>query len=54
MMVQAAEAASGREGERRTFGDPFDPDLKIVNDFGADGIYVMHTRSQRKVGKYAC
>ena len=39
MIVQAAEAASGQEGERRPFGGPFDPDVKIVNDFGADVIF---------------
>ncbi len=39
MMVQAAEAASGQEGERRPFADPFDADLKILNDLGAGGFF---------------
>ena len=47
MMVQAGEAASGQEGERRPFGAPFDPDLKIVNDLGADGICDRHSRIRR-------
>ena len=34
MMLQAAEAASGQDGERRPLGASFDPDLKIVDDFG--------------------
>jgi hypothetical protein len=42
MMVQATEAASGQEGERRPFADPFDLDLKIINDFGVDGFFEVH------------
>ena len=43
MMMQAAEVGAGQHDECRAFGDPFDPDVKIVNDFGADGIYGRDT-----------
>ena len=43
MMVQAAKAASGQEGEHRPFGGLFDPDAEIVNDFAADVIIEVHS-----------
>ena len=50
MMVQAAAAGDGQHDERRPFGGPFDPDLKIVNDFGADGICGRDNRGARERG----
>jgi hypothetical protein len=45
MMVQAAAAGDGQHDERRAVRDPFDPDLEIVDDSGADGFFAVGTRN---------